>query len=151
MKIYYSKKYYFRTTKRHSSLLLKYKKLTSILDSFKSENKLEMIEVLPINVSKILKVHSPKYIKDLFDGSLSKEKMREIGFPWSKNLIERAKLSAEATTKASHTALTEKIAFNMAGGSHHAFRHKGSGFCLLNDIAIASKEMLDKKLVKKFP
>lgn len=54
-------------------------------------------------------------------------------------MVERSRRSAGATLAAAKLALTEGIAANLAGGTHHAYRNKGSGFCVFNDSAIAAR------------
>jgi len=75
----------------------------------------------------------------VLQGSLSPQEQQEIGFPWSPQMVERSRRSAGATLAASKTALKEGVAANLAGGTHHAYRNKGSGFCVFNDSAIAAR------------
>ena len=67
--------------------------------------------------------------------------MREIGFPWSDAMVERARRSVGATIAAARAALQEGVAANIAGGTHHAASDKGSGFCVFNDAAVAARLM----------
>ena len=69
------------------------------------------------------------------------KEIREIGFPWSERMVERSRRSAGATVAACKTALSEGVAVNLAGGTHHAYRNMGSGFCVLNDSAIAARAL----------
>ena len=90
--------------------------------------------------------HDPAYIQAVADGSLSAAAMREIGFPWSPEMVERSRRSAGATVAAARVALglggrPEGIAANMAGGTHHAAAGKGGGFCVFNDAAVAARLM----------
>jgi acetoin utilization deacetylase AcuC-like enzyme len=75
----------------------------------------------------------------VLQGTLSSKEQQEIGFPWSVQMVERSRRSAGATLAAAKLALTEGIAGNLAGGTHHAYRNKGSGFCVFNDSAIAAR------------
>ena len=86
-------------------------------------------------------VHSPSYIASIADGTIAAERMREIGFPWSLAMAERARRSVGATIGACRAALREGIAANLAGGTHHAYRDKGGGFCVFNDAAVAARLM----------
>jgi acetoin utilization deacetylase AcuC-like enzyme len=65
--------------------------------------------------------------------------MREIGFPWSPAMVERARRSVGATVCACRAAFSDGVAANIAGGTHHAYAHKGGGFCVFNDAAVASR------------
>jgi acetoin utilization deacetylase AcuC-like enzyme len=83
--------------------------------------------------------HSPAYVADITQGTLSPVALREIGFPWSPAMAERAHRSVGATIAAVRSALTEGVAANLAGGTHHAYADKGGGFCVFNDVAVASR------------
>ena len=92
--------------------------------------------------------HTPGYIAAITHGTLPASAQREIGFPWSLAMAERARRSAGATTAAARVALglspgmpVEGIAANLAGGTHHAYADKGSGFCVFNDCAVAARLM----------
>ena len=93
-------------------------------------------------------VHTPDYIAAIMQGTLDAAAQREIGFPWSPGMAGRARRSAGATVAAARVALGygsagpgEGLAANMAGGTHHAYAHKGSGFCVFNDVAVAARLM----------
>ena len=86
-------------------------------------------------------VHTPLYIRELTRGSISALAMREIGFPWSEAMVSRARLSVGATIGACRSAFKNGLAANIAGGTHHSYAHKGSGFCVFNDSAVAARLM----------
>ena len=99
-------------------------------------------------------VHSPVYISAVTSGSLPAVAMREIGFPWSLEMVERSRRSAGATIAAARVSLglhqeicqgaqckPEGVSANMAGGTHHASADKGGGFCVFNDAAVAARLM----------
>jgi acetoin utilization deacetylase AcuC-like enzyme len=86
-------------------------------------------------------VHEPRYVRAVAEGQLSPAEQREIGFPWSPRMAERARRSVGATIAAARAALREGVAANLAGGTHHAYAHKGSGFCVFNDVAVAARLM----------
>ena len=81
--------------------------------------------------------------------TLDPKAARKIGFPLSKELVERELRIAQGTILGSEKAFETKVAFNIAGGTHHAYSNHGEAFCLLNDQAIAAQYLLDKKLAKK--
>jgi acetoin utilization deacetylase AcuC-like enzyme len=66
---------------------------------------------------------------------------REIGFPWSPRMVERSRRSVGATIAAGRAALTDGLAANLAGGTHHASADKGGGYCVFNDVAVAARLM----------
>ncbi|MBU3602743.1 histone deacetylase [Polynucleobacter sp. AM-25C3] len=113
----------------------KLRDLVSQLDGIQLEN-------APIVTdTQILYAHDASYLIKVLQGSLSPEEQREIGFPWSPQMVERSRRSAGATLAAAKLALKEGIAANLAGGTHHAYRNKGSGFCVFNDSAIAARAL----------
>jgi len=86
-------------------------------------------------------VHTPAYIQGIAQGTLDAAFYREIGFPWSPAMAERARRSVGASVAAARAALGQGIAGNLAGGTHHAYAHKGGGFCVFNDIAVSARLM----------
>jgi len=87
--------------------------------------------------------HTPRYVDAVVQGLLSAAEQREIGFPWSPRMAERARRSVGATIAAARAALIdgEGVAANLAGGTHHARADKGSGYCVFNDSAVAARLM----------
>ena len=91
--------------------------------------------------TEILRAHDAGYLQRVIRGSLAPEEVRRIGFPWSEAMVERSRRSAGATLAACRAALDDGCAANLAGGTHHAFRDRGEGFCVFNDAAIAALAM----------
>lgn len=85
--------------------------------------------------------HSPDYVDSVVNGTLSEAALREIGFPWSAPMVERARRSVGATIAAARCALQEGVAVQLGGGTHHAYATKGSGYCIFNDVAVAARLM----------
>jgi acetoin utilization deacetylase AcuC-like enzyme len=83
------------------------------------------------------RVHTPEYLSALAEGALSDHAERRMGLPWSKRLVYRSRLAVQGTINAAFMALTDGLAGNLAGGTHHAFPGHGEGFCVLNDVAVA--------------
>ncbi|MEM8828670.1 MAG: histone deacetylase [Cyanobacteria bacterium P01_G01_bin.19] len=94
-------------------------------------------------------VHTPEYAQAYCNGTLEYKAQRRIGLPWSKALAHRTCIAIGGTILAAKLALKYGCACNTAGGTHHAFPSYGSGFCIFNDLAIASRVLLHQKLVKK--
>lgn len=103
----------------------------------------------PIDELWITLTHSPQYWEKLNTLSLTPQEVRRTGFPLSRHLVDREMIIAHGTLLCTHFALDNGIAMNIAGGTHHAFTHKGEGFCLLNDIAVAANYLLHEKLAKR--
>ncbi len=97
----------------------------------------------------VFAVHTKEYVNDFVRLKLDAKAVRKIGFPLSAVLVERELRIAQGTIIGAEKAFETKVAFNIAGGTHHAFSNRGEAFCMLNDQAIASQYLLDKKLAKK--
>jgi acetoin utilization deacetylase AcuC-like enzyme len=84
-------------------------------------------------------VHHPDYIDAIASGAVSAGVLRDIGFPWSPAMAERARRSVGASLQAARAALQEGVAGNLAGGTHHAYADRGAGFCVFNDLAVSAR------------
>ena len=97
----------------------------------------------------ILRAHDVDYLERVVGGDLSAAEIRRIGFPWSPEMVERSRRSSGATIMACRTALDEGIAINLAGGTHHACRDHGEGYCVFNDSAIAARALQAEGRVRR--
>jgi acetoin utilization deacetylase AcuC-like enzyme len=104
---------------------------------------LRLGQAQPASDGELALAHTPRYVSAVAEGLLSEAEQREIGFPWSARMVERARRSVGATIQAARAALLdgEGVAANLAGGTHHAQADKGSGYCVFNDAAVASRLM----------
>ncbi len=84
-------------------------------------------------------VHDSDYVDAVANGTVPPEIQRRIGFPWSPQMVERARRSVGATIAAAQAALDDGLSANLAGGTHHAFADRGEGFCVFNDVAVAAR------------
>jgi acetoin utilization deacetylase AcuC-like enzyme len=84
-------------------------------------------------------VHTAEYVEAVATGTVPSDVQRRIGFPWSPQMVERSRRSVGATIAASQVALDQGVAANLAGGTHHGFADRGEGFCVFNDVAVASR------------
>ena len=91
--------------------------------------------------AEITRAHCPHYLRRVVTGALDAAELRAIGFPWSERMVERSRRSSGATLAAAREALSRGWSANLAGGTHHAFRERGEGFCVFNDAAIAARAM----------
>lgn len=101
------------------------------------------------NLESVLNVHKRSYVGELLELTLDPRAARKIGFPLSAELVERELRIANGTIMGTQKAFETGIAFNIAGGTHHAYSDRGEAFCLLNDQAIAAQFLLNQNLAKK--
>ena len=93
--------------------------------------------------------HDKAYVDDLLGLSLDPKMVRRIGFPMTQALVDRERYLIDGTIKACFAAMEAGVSFNTAGGTHHAGRDFGEGFCLLNDQAVAAAYLYHQNLAKK--
>jgi acetoin utilization deacetylase AcuC-like enzyme len=93
--------------------------------------------------------HDPVYLADLLANDVEHRAWRRIGLPWSTALVERTFTAPNGTLLAARTALQSGMACHLAGGTHHAHRDFGSGFCMVNDLAYTSLQLLQHAEVSK--
>ncbi len=93
----------------------------------------------PASTADLELVHDPSYIRQVRDGTLGEARVRRLGFPWSQSLVIRATRSVGGTLAALAWAMETGAAGHIAGGTHHAFRDRGEGFCVFNDLAVAAR------------
>lgn len=97
----------------------------------------------------LLRAHDQEYLDKLDNNLLSPREQRVIGFPQTPQMIRRERMIAQGTIDCCKAALSHGVALNVAGGTHHAFRDHGEGFCILNDFAVASLHLLAQKLASR--
>ena len=97
----------------------------------------------------ILRAHDAAYLERVVSGTLAPAEIRRIGFPWSEQMVERSRRSSGATVEACRAALQHNVSVSLAGGTHHAFRGYGAGYCVFNDAAIAALAMQAEGLAKR--
>lgn len=93
--------------------------------------------------------HDPHYVRAFFAGTLSAAAVRKIGFPWSQALVRRTLASVGGTLAATADAIASGFGGNLAGGTHHALKAEGAGFCVFNDIAVAIQWLREFRQVKR--
>lgn len=103
----------------------------------------------PVSAEDLKRVFDPRYVEQLVANKLDTKAMRRIGFPWSEQLIQRTLTAVGGTILAAELALEHGKAINLTGGYHHAFANFGSGFCMINDLYLASLTMLQKPGIDK--
>jgi acetoin utilization deacetylase AcuC-like enzyme len=130
----------------HKFPMRKYRLLRNLLeaDGFYRLEPAEMADAATIELA-----HDPAYVDKFITGTLEPAAMRRIGFPWSEGLVRRTLASAGGTLAATDDALATGFGGTLAGGTHHAFRTEGSGFCVFNDVAIAIYQLRSQGRIQR--
>ena len=103
----------------------------------------------PCSEETLKKAHSESYIKKVKNKTLDENIIKKIGFPLVDSVVQRSLVATGGTVLASKLAINHGIACNTAGGSHHANYDSGAGYCVFNDVAVASQFLLDRELAKR--
>lgn len=103
----------------------------------------------PVTEPEILRTHTQEFWGKLKTGTLTRQEIRAMGFPFHESLVTRARHIAGGTLQAYYFAKEDGVALNIAGGTHHSYADRGEGFCLFNDFAIAANELLYRKDVRQ--
>jgi acetoin utilization deacetylase AcuC-like enzyme len=138
VKAFYTDHFVLPLPSGHRFPMEKYSKLRNLVGAVEG---IELVEAPAASDTQILYAHDPQYLIKIIQGNLDPKEQREIGFPWSEKMVERSRRSAGATVAACKAAMSEGVAVNLAGGTHHAYRDIGSGFCVFNDSAIAARAL----------
>jgi acetoin utilization deacetylase AcuC-like enzyme len=136
---FYSDTFVLPLPEGHRFPMAKYARLRDRLAA--EQPAVRLHEALPATDGELALAHHPDYIHAIAEGTAPDALMREIGFPWSPRMAERARRSVGATILAARTALAEGVAANLAGGTHHASADRGGGYCVFNDVAVAARLM----------
>ncbi|RZK51210.1 MAG: histone deacetylase [Pedobacter sp.] len=149
IKIAYHKLYAHPLPEGHRFPMLKYELIPAQLlhEGTIAEANLFSPEILDERY--IVNTHDSNYWNQLKNLTLPAKDQRRVGFPLNAQLVEREIRIAQGTIDGAMFAKQYGVAFNVAGGTHHAGSNWGEGFCLLNDQAIASNYLLENKLAER--
>ena len=136
MKVFYTDHFVLPLPDGHRFPMQKYSLLREAVQAY-APHSLE--EAPAAQDDQLLLAHDAAYVGRMSNGTLTATEIRQIGFPWSPQMAERARRSAGATIGAAVAALNDWCAINLAGGTHHAFADHGEGFCCYNDAAVAAR------------
>ena len=103
----------------------------------------------PCRSSWVQETHCPDYLHRFLTNQLTARELRRMNLPWSPGLVKRTMLAPSGTLLAAQLALHHGLACHLAGGTHHAHYDYASGFCILNDLAIAARVLLKQPDVKQ--
>ena len=149
LKIAYSPIYKYKLPEGHRFPMAKYELIPEQLVYEGTITKDHFFHPQLLSEETILWTHELAYWEKLKNQTLTRKEVREIGFPMSPQLIHRGRHIANGTIECALFAQEYGIAMNIAGGTHHSYSYKGAGFCVFNDIAIASNYLLKHQLAKQ--
>jgi acetoin utilization deacetylase AcuC-like enzyme len=104
-------------------------------------NRVTLLDATPATLMQLERVHAPSYLEQIRFNRLEPPAAARLGLPAGALLLARSALEVGGTLAAAASALADRLACNLAGGTHHAFPDRGLGYCVLNDVAIAIAEL----------
>lgn len=137
MKLFYTDHFELPLPEGHRFPMAKYRKLRNRIVSDPAFLTDTLLVPNAATVAQLCLAHDAEYVRRVIAGELSPTEIKRIGFPWTSAMVERSQRSSGATLAAARWAMSEGIAVNLAGGTHHAMRDAGEGFCVFNDAAVA--------------
>lgn len=146
IRIFFNEHYHLELPPGHRFPMDKYRLTREQLIYEGTFTKSQFISPKAVTRARLEAVHDKNYIDKLNNGALSHREIRRSGFPYSKALVRREEMITGGTIEATYSALQSGVAFNLAGGTHHAYPDHAEGFCIYNDIAVAAVDYL-----KHFP
>jgi acetoin utilization deacetylase AcuC-like enzyme len=128
----------------------KYRRLFERVQARAPDWGIELVEPPAAGDEDLLRVHAPDYVRRMSTGIGVEADMRRIGFPWSPAMVERSRRSSGGTMMALRSAIEgEGVAVNLAGGTHHAARDRGGGYCVFNDAVVAARYVQHRGLAQR--
>jgi acetoin utilization deacetylase AcuC-like enzyme len=149
LKVAFSEIYKYELPEGHRFPMVKYELLPEQLlyeGTLKEDN---FFHPTKLQKEQLLLTHTNEYLTKLEEQTLTRKESIKIGFPMTPKLVERGKIIAGGTYECALQAMQHGVALNVAGGTHHSFSDHGEGFCVFNDIAIASNLLISQSVVKK--
>lgn len=149
MKIFYTDSFAILLPEDHSFPISKYTLLRKRIERSHQFSLQDLCTPHAATDTEISRSHDPNYLHRLHQGQLTAKEIRRIGLPWSPELVERARRSAGATVEACFAALDDGLAVHLGGGTHHAFKDQGQGYCVFNDSVIAVRALQAETHIKR--
>ncbi|MCS7211265.1 MAG: histone deacetylase [Chloroherpetonaceae bacterium] len=149
MKVFYSDRYTIPLPEGHRFPMEKYRLIRFALLREGVVRDSELQEPPLATREQLLLAHSAEYVDAMCRGTVSPDVIRRIGFPWSEALVIRSLATVGGAIAAAESALHDGISGNLAGGTHHALRHSGEGYCVFNDLAVTALWLLKYRRVRR--
>jgi acetoin utilization deacetylase AcuC-like enzyme len=145
-RVFSTDQYQITLPEGHKFPVLKYGMLRQIIEK---EGLFQLQQAALADPETVALAHDPAYVAGFSSGTLSAAAMRRIGLPWSQIFVNRAFASVGGTVSASLEALEHGWGATLGGGTHHAFRSEGAGFCVFNDIAVAIQLLRKRRFIRR--
>jgi len=149
IEIFYSDHYTLQLPKDHRFPMEKYELLRNFLLSEKILTAEHLKESPLASFEELHLAHCSDYIRSFQDGTVEPEIIKRIGFPWSNSLYTRSCATVGGALAATKSALKNGISGNLAGGTHHSHCDRGEGYCVFNDIAVATRYLQKHRLSER--
>ena len=144
--VYYTDHHTLDLPQKHKFPADKYRILRQVLER---EQLFDFVPATRADAETLALAHDPEYVEQFMAGTLPAASMRRIGLPWSEAFVRRAMASVGGTLSAASDALEYGWGATLGGGTHHAFRAEGSGFCVFNDIAVTIQKLHKEGLIRR--
>jgi len=141
MRLFYTDTFVLPLPSGHRFPMERYRQLRDRLRRDRRFDQDEFLIPAAATDAQLLQVHTQDWVSRVVSGDLSRDEIRRIGFPWSPEMVARSRRSTGATIEAAQAALNSKCAINLAGGTHHAYADRGAGYCVFNDVAVATRDV----------
>ncbi len=149
MRIFSTDRYVLPLPGGHTFPMSKYRLLRERLEASGLLVPGKVVEPPVATDEQLHRAHDADYVRAASLGLIPERDMKRIGFPWSPALIERSRRSSGATVEACRAAFADGVAVNLAGGTHHAFRDHGEGYCVFNDSVVAARQLQADGLARR--
>lgn len=147
--LFYSDTFELPLPPNHKFPMAKYRMLRDRIAHSALRQMCELCEAPAAADSALTLAHTPEYVRRVATGELSAVEIRRIGFPWSREMVERARRSVGATIAAAESAWNDGFSANLAGGTHHAFAESGQGYCVFNDTCVGTRWLQYRRLAER--
>ncbi len=148
MQLFVTDQYELPLPSGHRFPITKYKLLREAVTGAAWAHTQQFSTAPEISVADLYRVHDHTYVDRMVSGQMSDIEMRRIGFPWSEGMRERTCRAMGATLAATEAALSDGISISLAGGTHHACRDHGEGYCVFNDVAVAASKLYANGMIR---
>lgn len=149
MRVFTSDHYTIPLPDGHRFPMEKYRLIREALIEKGIVQRSELVEAECADLTDILRVHTARYVGGVLNGTLPPLEQRRIGFPWTPALVTRSLATVGGCLAATRAALEDGISGNLAGGTHHAMRDGGEGYCVFNDMAIVAAKLIAEGSIQR--